>query len=90
MAGSSNSDTNEWIKWIDIGITGGYINYHNYNKFKNIQRIGFGAFSNIYRATWENSDTIVALKSFEIDNCIMKEIVNEVAIYIYMTIIDNL
>jgi serine/threonine protein kinase len=76
MTGSS--DKNKWIKWINNGIAEGYINYHNYNEFKNIQRIGFGAFGNVYRATWESSNTVVALKSFEIDNCIMIEIVNEV------------
>ncbi|CAB4373851.1 unnamed protein product [Rhizophagus irregularis] len=75
---SSNTDTNKWIKWIENGIVDEYINYHNYNEFKNVQRIGFGAFGNVYRATWESSDTVVALKSFEIDNCIMKEVVNEI------------
>ncbi|RGB43058.1 kinase-like domain-containing protein, partial [Rhizophagus diaphanus] len=78
MTSTSNTDTNKWIKWIENGIAEEYINYHNYNEFKNVQRIGFGAFGNVYRATWESSDTVVALKSFEIDNCIMKEVVNEI------------
>ncbi|GES97453.1 kinase-like domain-containing protein [Rhizophagus clarus] len=78
MTSSSNINTDKWIIWIENGIAENYINYHNYNEFKNIQRIGFGAFGNVYRATWESSDTVVALKSFEIDNCIMKEIVNEI------------
>jgi hypothetical protein len=82
MTGSS--DKNKWTQWIENGIAEDYINYHNYSEFKNIQRIGFGAFGNVYRAAWESSETVVALKSFEIDNCIMREIVNEVGNYIYI------
>ena len=80
---TSSSDTNntnvdEWVQWIKDGISKEYINYHDYDEFQNIRRIGFGAFSKVYRATWCTSDTVVALKSFENDNFVMKEIVNEV------------
>src|ERR1043165_8417827 len=79
----TNSNTNstnadEWVRWIENGISNEYINYHDYNEFQNIQRIGYGAFSKIYRATLGNSNTIVALKSFENNNFVMKEFVNEV------------
>jgi len=78
MASSSNRNTNKWAEWIENGIDKDYVICHDYCEFKNFQRIGFGTFGNVYRATWESSDTVVALKSFEIDNCVMKEIVNEV------------
>ncbi|RIA82664.1 hypothetical protein C1645_496855 [Glomus cerebriforme] len=74
----NNENTDTWVQWIEEGIAKGYINYHNYYEFKNMKRIGFGSIGKVYRVTWENSDTVVALKSFEIDNNITKEIVNEV------------
>ena len=77
MANDSNSkniDIGKWIQWLeDEGI-----NNYDYSKFKNIKIIGHGAFGKVYQATWESSDTVVALKSFENNNLIMKEIVNEV------------
>ena len=68
------------VQWIEEGISKRYINYHEYNEFQNIQRLGSGGFSEVYKANWKSSNTIVALKSFinDNDNCIMKEIVNEV------------
>lgn len=74
MASSNTDDTD----WIEDGISKGYINYHDYYEFQNVQCIGFGGFSIVYRATWECRDTFVALKSFKNDNYVMKEIVNEV------------
>jgi serine/threonine protein kinase len=81
MASSSNSknaDMDKQTQWFKDGITNGYINYHDYNEFKNIKAIGYGAFSKVYRAAWQSSNTIVALKLFENNNLIMKEIINEV------------
>ena len=77
---SKNSDTDKPIQWLESGITEGYINYHDYNEFKNIKYIDFGASCNVYKATWESSNTVVALKSFFNNNndLLMKEIVNEV------------
>jgi serine/threonine protein kinase len=81
MANSSNSkivDTNKWTQWIEDAMTKDYINYHDYNEFRNVQHIGSGTFSKVYRATWEGRDTVIALKSFEFNNYVIKEIVNEV------------
>ena len=75
---TNNTNTDEWIQWIEDGISKDYINYHDYDEFQNIQQIGFGAFSKVYRATWESFNTVVAIKSFENSKFVMKEIVNEV------------
>ncbi len=75
---SKNTDKSKWIQWIENGISNHYINYHEYNEFQNIRQIGFGAFGKVYRASLENSDTVVALKSFENNNVVMKEVINEV------------
>jgi serine/threonine protein kinase len=72
-----NDYIDEWAQWIEDGISKRYINYHDYNEFQNISCIGNGGFGKVYRATWESSDTIVALKSLK-NNSFMKEIVNEV------------
>ena len=78
MTSSSNSKNTEWIQWIEDGIAKDYINHHDYDEFQDIQHIGSGAFGKVYRATWESQDTVVALKSFEKNDYILKEIVNEV------------
>ena len=75
---NKNIDKSEWIQWIEDVISKRYINYHVYDEFQNIQHTGSGAFGNVYRANWKSSNTVVALKSFRSDGCIMKEIVNEV------------
>ncbi|CAB4385378.1 unnamed protein product [Rhizophagus irregularis] len=78
MASSSNKNIDKQIQWFKDGITEGYINYYDYNEFKKIKVIGYGAFGRVYQATWKSSNTIVALKSFENNNLIMKEIINEI------------
>ncbi|CAB4398903.1 unnamed protein product [Rhizophagus irregularis] len=81
MASSSNKkniDTDKLIQWVEGGVAEDYINCHVYSEFKDIRFIGHGAFGKVYKATWKSSNTIVALKSFERNNLIMKEIVNEI------------
>ncbi|CAB4398900.1 unnamed protein product [Rhizophagus irregularis] len=81
MASSSNKkniDTDKFIQWVEGGVAEDYINCHVYSEFKDIRFIGHGAFGKVYKATWKNSNTIVALKSFERNNLIIKEIVNEI------------
>ncbi|GBC01330.1 hypothetical protein RclHR1_04140015, partial [Rhizophagus clarus] len=79
MTSNSNKYTNisKQIEWFKDGITEGYINYYDYSEFKNIKVIGYGAFGRVYQATWKSSNTIIALKSFENNESIMKEIINE-------------
>ncbi|CAB5197760.1 unnamed protein product [Rhizophagus irregularis] len=72
----NSTDSDKWVQWIEDGISKCYINYYEYKEFQNIRRIGSGAFSNVYRANWESSNTVIALKSFRTDSCII-EIVNE-------------
>jgi serine/threonine protein kinase len=95
---SKNVDTNKLTQWIENGITGDYINYYDYSEFGNIKLIGKGGYSNVYRATWENSNTVVALKKFiniedNSNNSLIKEIVNEVCLhninYLYLLINRN-
>ncbi|GES97501.1 kinase-like domain-containing protein [Rhizophagus clarus] len=74
---SENACTDGWTQWIEDGIAKGYINYHDYNEFQNITCVGAGGFGKVYRATWESSDIVVALKSLK-NNSFMKEIVNEI------------
>jgi serine/threonine protein kinase len=76
---SINADTDDLAQWLEGGVTGDYINYYDYSEFKKIQFIGYGAFGNVYRAIWEKSlNSVVALKVFENNKTVVKEIVNEV------------
>ncbi len=70
MTSSSNNED------IDSGIANDYIDDYDYNEFQNIRWISSGGFGIIYQATRKSSNNVFALKSF--NNCIMKEIVNEV------------
>jgi serine/threonine protein kinase len=72
-----NTYTDEWTQWIEDGIAKSYINYYDYSEFQDKRCIGSGGFGKVYRATWESSDNVVALKSLK-NNSFMKEIVNEV------------
>ncbi|PKY30699.1 HCP-like protein [Rhizophagus irregularis] len=78
MESNSNNNIDKQIQWFKDGITEGYINYYEYNEFKNTKVIGCGAFSNVRQATWGDSNTVVALKSFSNNSLIMKEIINEI------------
>ena len=69
---------NEWIKWIEEAIAKEYLKYYEYNHFNNIQKIGSGSFGKVYRANWKNPGQYVALKSFNLGNVTVKEIVHEV------------
>ncbi|EXX79680.1 uncharacterized protein OCT59_006911 [Rhizophagus irregularis] len=66
--------SSKWTQWINDGITNEYINYYDYNEFQNITCIGNGGFGDVYRANWENSNTVVALKSLKNDDDFMKKI----------------
>ncbi len=65
-------------EWLEKCIRKKHIKYYEYNKFSNIERIGGGAFSNVYRAKWEYSEKYFALKSFNLDKITVDEIVKEV------------
>ena len=75
---ANKTNVNEWVQWIEDSISKECISHHDYDEFQNIQQIGFGAFSKVYRATWKSSDTVVTIKSFKNSKFVVKEIVNEV------------
>jgi len=72
-------NSNEWVNWIEDGISRRHIKYYGYNHFSNFQEIGYGAFGIVYRANWKNLEKPFTLKSFfNFNNVTVKEIVNEV------------
>jgi hypothetical protein len=75
---SKNTDMDEWVQWIEEEISKCYIKYYEYNEFQNIQCVGSGAFGKVFKANLRSSNTVIALKSFIDNGCIMKEIINEV------------
>ncbi len=64
MTASSNNKIDK-VQWFKDGIANEYINYHDYNEFQNIERIGIGGFGEVYRADWESLNIVVALKSLK-------------------------
>jgi len=68
------------IEWIEKSIADKRIKYYEYSDFKNIEEIGKGGFSNIYRANWKNSDQNLVLKSLlNLDNpTAVNDIIREV------------
>ena len=71
-------NSNEWVNWIEEAISKKHIKYYEYHYFSDIQEIGCGSFGKVYRAKWKNSHEHLALKSFNLNNITIKEIVNEV------------
>ena len=72
------TDNDKWIQWIEDGISKSYINYYEYNELENIKFIDSGGFGVVHKANLDNSNVVVALKSFRSDHRAMKEVVNEV------------
>ena len=65
--------------WLEDSITNGYLNYYEYSEFKNIQPLGNGSYGSVVRANWKNTDTILAVKSFNNQALTFyKEVINEV------------
>ena len=77
--GNNNNDKNNngWLGWLDEAIKNEHINLYKYNNFKNLQKIGSGGYSKVYKATY-NNDRTFALKSYICSATNMKEITNEV------------
>ncbi len=70
------------IDWLEKSIADEYINYYEYSNFKNIQRIGSGAFGRVSHASWKDTGKTFALKSFNNYQVTLKEVVNEVFKYV--------
>ena len=86
-----NSNSNEWINWIEDAISKKHIKYYEYNHFSNFQKIGTGGFGKVYCANWKNSGQYFALKSFlNLNNVTIKELVREVFTkYNMYLLVDN-
>jgi hypothetical protein len=62
------------------------IKYYDYNEFTDIEEIGGGLVDKIYKAYWKLSGKFRILKSFSLDNNIVKEIINEVSFFLLLTL----
>lgn len=73
----TTKNSNELINWVEDFILVNNIKYYKYENFYNIEKIG----NQIYRANCKNSEQHFVLKSFNIDNDILKEeLIHEVII----------
>ncbi|SRR6266498_6041516 len=72
------------IDWLEKSIVEGFIKNYNYLEFKNMKQIGSGSFGNVLRANWKNNDFFFALKFFNNNKITLKEVVNEVQIFIFL------
>ena len=61
--------------WIDQYIKEEHINYYEFNEFNDIEEIDSGR---VWKANWKRSEKCIALKSFNLDKDIVKQVVNEV------------
>ncbi|CAB4379639.1 unnamed protein product [Rhizophagus irregularis] len=78
---NKNDNSNEWINWIEEGLSKKLIKYYEFEQFYNLQEVGSGGFGKVQRANWKNSHKYYALKSFSTFNdTTIKEIVHEVVI----------
>src|SRR3954469_604034 len=72
-------ESNYYVDWLEKSISEGHIKCYEYSDFKNIQPIGSGSFGSVVRATWKNTDSYFALKTFfNPDKVTLKEVINEV------------
>ncbi|GET58411.1 kinase-like domain-containing protein [Rhizophagus irregularis DAOM 181602=DAOM 197198] len=76
---NKNDNSNEWINWIEEGLSKKLIKYYEFEQFYNLQEVGSGGFGKVQRANWKNSHKYYALKSFSTFNdTTIKEIVHEI------------
>jgi hypothetical protein len=71
-------DLNYYIDWLNNSVAEKHIKCYEYSIFKNIQQIGKGAYGNVVRVNWKDSNRLFALKSFNNDEQTIKEVVKEV------------
>jgi hypothetical protein len=55
-----------------------HLKYYEYNEFNKMEEIGSGLVGKVYRANWKQNEKSLALKSFNLDDITVEEIVNEV------------
>jgi hypothetical protein len=79
MTNNSEVDNSkEWINWIEDAISNKHIKYYEYKNFQNIEKIDKNDFGIIYRAKWKILEQNLTLKSFNLNNATVKEIIREV------------
>ncbi|GBC20787.2 kinase-like domain-containing protein [Rhizophagus irregularis DAOM 181602=DAOM 197198] len=79
--GFTENSNNEWVNWIEEAVAKNYFKYYEFDNFRNVQKIGFGGFGEVYRANWKSSRNYLALKSFpDFNDVTIKEIVKELKI----------
>ncbi|GBC20506.2 kinase-like domain-containing protein [Rhizophagus irregularis DAOM 181602=DAOM 197198] len=76
MTDNIEMNPNEWTNWIKEAISKKHIKYYEYKDFHNIE-INSYDFGNVYRVNWKNSKQYFSLKSFNLDNITVKEIIRE-------------
>ncbi|CAH1763044.1 3045_t:CDS:10 [Entrophospora sp. SA101] len=64
------------LGWLDEAIQNEHINFYEYSKFRNLQKIGSGSSGKVYKAIFRNGRTF-ALKSHKDGITNMKEVINE-------------
>ncbi|CAG8662132.1 12163_t:CDS:1, partial [Funneliformis caledonium] len=75
MKTEKNNNPSVYIDWLEKAISEDYIKNYDYAKFTNKEEINSGSYGNIFRANWNDSDTVMVLKSSYSSD--IKEIVNE-------------
>jgi serine/threonine protein kinase len=78
MTENPNIKDLNYINWLDNSISEEHIKYYKYSDFNNFKQIGEGAYGNVVRVNWKNSNRLFALKSFINDEHTLKEVVKEV------------
>lgn len=76
---SYNTETNEWVNWVEEAISKKRIVHYEYEDFRNIKEIGTSDLGKVYRANWKNNFQFFGLKSLSnINDNAIKEIIHEV------------
>ena len=75
---NDKKDISADMPWIERYMKEEKVNYYEFNEFSNIEEVGNGIIGKMYKANWKQSEKCVILKSFNLDNAIVKEIVYEV------------
>ncbi|RGB37530.1 kinase-like domain-containing protein [Rhizophagus diaphanus] len=78
----------DWVNWIDDATSKNYIKCYEYKNFSNFIEIGSGGFGKVYRASWKNPRTILALKS--LNDATAEKIVDELKIQREVDFHDNI
>ncbi|CAB4418116.1 unnamed protein product [Rhizophagus irregularis] len=85
----SSEIKNDYIDWLEKAIAEEYFNYYKYSNFEGRKYIGGESFGNVYCVNMKNTDTIFALKSFNI-KFNLKEVVNKIKLHKHVDFHQNI